>query len=1413
MTVSPVRIRSRHIHWVVPWALPVLLALAIAISCGKDSPARSSGPSKIEISPTRATLAALGETVQLSAKVLDGQGQPVPNAATVWSSANPVVASVDENGLVTARAEGETNIRATSGQRQQTVSVVVAQVANRIVISPGNANLTKNRPSLRLNAVVFDANGHPIESAVPVWSSSDPSIATVDGDGRITALASGETLVTASAGPISASITVLVEGFDEDRDRAALTALYRAAGGMNWTSSDNWASQSPLNEWYGVITNDEGRVSEIYLDANGLAGNVPAELGQLATLETLSLAGNLLTGHIPAEIGNLKNLRNLLLAENRLTGGIPPELGQLVRLEVLALNQNTLTGKLPPELGKLTNLRVLLAAENEFDPGPIPSELTSLARLELLALYSTGLCIPADPEVLTWIDAIQAVLVDYCDDASTPGGTPGARPREVLFALYHGTGGSQWTARTNWLSAEPLNDWFGVTTGAEGHIARLDLSDNNLKGALTGLLAGLDSLSALNLSDNAGLTGPLPLGLVSLDLQSLHLNGTGLCAPPFEEFLAWLDTIPDRQVAVCSEPASFDRVALMALYGETGGSAWINSDHWLTDAPLGSWHGVTADDEDRVTAIRLPNNNLTGRLPTEGMEVLDRLTRLNLSGNHLAGTVPAGLGALTRLTELDLSHNLFSGPIPGSLGQLRKLRNLRLAHNRLTGRIDANLGELEQLVKLDLSTNRIEGPIPSELGLLSNLVELNLGTNGLTAIPGELGQLEELVSLRLEFNVISGPIPAELGNLDNLEYLSLFANALTGPIPTELGQLKRLSTLNLDLNRLSGTIPVEFGQMSALRELLLDDNVLTGPIPAELGQLKRLSTLSLAGNLLTGAIPDELGEAAGLSTLSLSGNGGLSGPLPRTLTQLNLQALLLANTMLCAPADSDIRIWLNGIDELQVSDCAVGGAQSSSAYLTQGIQHLDRPVPLIAGEAALLRVFVVGDPAFEDGRPPVRATFFLNDGETHSVLIPASESGVPGMPDSLDEGDLSLTSNAEIPAKVIQPGLEMVVEIDPEGSADAGGERVRRVPVEGRLTVDVLDVPPLNLTLVPFLWISNPDWTVLDRTAGLSAEDDLFRMTRDVLPVGEFELTVREPFWTSANPDEHNAETILGEVMVVRAMDGADGHYMGILNEESGIAEWPGKVTASSLDERVIAHELGHNMFLRHAPCGDPAGVDPDYPHEEGRIGAWGYDLLRGSLVEPSTYDLMSYCEPGWISAYHFTRASIHRLSETLGPMMASAAAGNGNLLVWGGVSPTGGPFLNPAFVVDAPPSLPASTGSYRLVGEDPGGNSLFNLSMDLTPLADGDGSAFAVILPIRSDWPQNLYRMTLTGPGGAATIDQTTGSASAILLDQDTGALRGVLRDWPTGTGAAAPIARRLVPEPGLRALISTGVPDADSW
>lgn len=134
-------------------------------------------------------------------------------------------------------------------------------------------------------------------------------------------------------------------------DRAVLVALYDSADGANWRENTNWLSSAPLEDWYGVKTDSDGRVVEVSLWLNKLTGELPSELGNLAALERLNLSLNSLNGDIPSELGMLSNLEELVLIGNRITGEIPVELGGLTNLEKLYLSVgNQFTGCIPSAL-------------------------------------------------------------------------------------------------------------------------------------------------------------------------------------------------------------------------------------------------------------------------------------------------------------------------------------------------------------------------------------------------------------------------------------------------------------------------------------------------------------------------------------------------------------------------------------------------------------------------------------------------------------------------------------------------------------------------------------------------------------------------------------------------------------------------------------------------------------------------------------------------------------------------------------------------------------------------------------------------------------------------------------------------------------------------------------------------------
>ena len=189
----------------------------------------------------------------------------------------------------------------------------------------------------------------------------------------------------------------------DDPDRVALIALYNSAGGPSWTNNDNWLSDAPIGKWYGVTTDDTGRVIILDLMENQLSGEIPEELVGLSNLELLTLSGNQLSGCIPARLrgveGNdLSDLglpvctpvesiewdRAALVAFYRATGGpnwtesynwlvVSPiswwfgvetdYAGRVTRLERIG---NDLSGWIPPELGSLFYLEELRLWDNQL---------------------------------------------------------------------------------------------------------------------------------------------------------------------------------------------------------------------------------------------------------------------------------------------------------------------------------------------------------------------------------------------------------------------------------------------------------------------------------------------------------------------------------------------------------------------------------------------------------------------------------------------------------------------------------------------------------------------------------------------------------------------------------------------------------------------------------------------------------------------------------------------------------------------------------------------------------------------------------------------------------------------------------------------------------------------------------------
>ena len=453
-------------------------------------------------------------------------------------------------------------------------------------------------------------------------------------------------------------------------------------------------------------------------------------------------------------------------------------------------------------------------------------------------------------------------------------------------------------------------------------------------------------------------------------------------------------------------------------------------------------------------------------------------------------------------------------------------------------------------------------------------------------------------------------------------------------------------------------------------------------------------------------------------------------------------------------------------------------------YLNQAIPAVGG-VPVIAGRDALLRIFPTGDET-SFYQPNVRATFYRDGAIVHTALM---TPGSDVLPSAIEEDRLDRSFNNLVPGEIIQPGLGLVVELDTEGVVplDTGSET--RIPAEGIMDLGVMELPTHVQTIVPVLISSAPDERIFQWTRGLDANHRHMGFARTVMPIGDMEVRVHEPVYTSSDlTTDSGWRRFLGEIRTVWSLEGAVGYYYGVVVLPPG-SRWGGlgfiarPISVGRDSNRTFTHELGHNMNLRHAPCGSAGGPDPDYPYDEGAIGVWGYDINRTRLVNRSQYkDLMGYCNPDWISDYHFKKALDHRRAteDFSGAPAADPAPPEMTLLLWGSVH-DGELLLEPAFLVEGSPTLPQSGGPYHLEGVGADEATRFSFSFTPDPVEYGGGQ-FLFAVPYDPGRDGALERVVLSGPEGEFVLSPGSTSPMAIITNRATGQVRAIVRDWNGG-------------------------------
>lgn len=186
-------------------------------SCASDDAAMD-GPrmhAAIHVEPESLELYAIGSTVALQATVVDTWGSPVHATGLRWSSDDPLVATVDPSGVVTAVGEGRAQVWATLGSLRAAAQVRIAPIPQGIAaleILPRAPLLTRIGQTLQLRAVALDAQGEALGDVPARWSTSDDGVVEVDEAGVVLAVEGGVATVTATLpdGSLSSQLEVWV---------------------------------------------------------------------------------------------------------------------------------------------------------------------------------------------------------------------------------------------------------------------------------------------------------------------------------------------------------------------------------------------------------------------------------------------------------------------------------------------------------------------------------------------------------------------------------------------------------------------------------------------------------------------------------------------------------------------------------------------------------------------------------------------------------------------------------------------------------------------------------------------------------------------------------------------------------------------------------------------------------------------------------------------------------------------------------------------------------------------------------------------------------------------------------------------------------------------------------------------------
>ncbi len=163
----------------------------------------------VSVTPRVSSL-RVGQTQQLAATLLDKTGATISGGAVTWTSAEPTIATVSSTGLVTMLTTGSTAIQATIDGVTGIASLQgVASVATVSIV--GLTRPVAVGETFPLSFRTLDGSGNVLVARTVTWSSSAPTVATVNSDGVVVGLAPGTSVITATSEGRTATVNVTVE--------------------------------------------------------------------------------------------------------------------------------------------------------------------------------------------------------------------------------------------------------------------------------------------------------------------------------------------------------------------------------------------------------------------------------------------------------------------------------------------------------------------------------------------------------------------------------------------------------------------------------------------------------------------------------------------------------------------------------------------------------------------------------------------------------------------------------------------------------------------------------------------------------------------------------------------------------------------------------------------------------------------------------------------------------------------------------------------------------------------------------------------------------------------------------------------------------------------------------------------------